>query len=184
MIEIADSDYSRRHNVPEPLTLQFKYDEKEYARAVRHHFSITMHVRLDLFVSVLLIGAGIFLRFYRDWDDLILLPIILGVIMLVGEGCILFILPHRWYKIQPKLREEYKLVFSDAGIVFQTAGVDSKLEWSIYNKWLSFKDFYLLYYGKGAMSIIPRRAFASREDDQTFRDLLIKHIGNPRSERN
>jgi hypothetical protein len=167
----------------EPISLRFSYNRNEYVRAIRRHLKTVMRVRLDVFGAIFSIGMGFYLVNSCGINVLSMLPLTVGGLLLAIIGYAMFIVPHLWYTREPKLKQQYYLVFSNAGIEFQTAGIDSKLDWSIYRKWLSDKDFYILYYGKWSLTVVPRRAFLNPADDRAFHDLLINNIGNPMSER-
>jgi hypothetical protein len=77
---------------------------------------------------------------------------------------------------EPKFKDEYRLDFSEEGASFQTEHLNSKLDWSYYNKFLETDKFYLLFYGKAMFSIIPKRAFTSDEQQNQFRCILNKKI--------
>ncbi len=107
-----------------------------------------------------------------------LIGIIAGAVLLVIVSYAWFILPRQIYASQPKLKQQYDLVFSDAGLLFRTAGIDSKLDWSIYQKWVVDDEFYILYYGKRSLTVIPRRVFPDDSADRAFHELLIRKIGD------
>ena len=81
---------------------------------------------------------------------------------------------------QPKLKDEYSLTFADDGIGFKTSSIDSTLQWSLYQSWLSDDDFYIMYHGKRDLSVIPRRTLSDK-DDERLRQMLTEKIGPPRS---
>jgi hypothetical protein len=101
-----------------------------------------------------------------------------GAMFLFIVGYTLFILPLLMYHWEPKLKQQYRLIFSEAGIVFQRAGIDASLEWSIYREWWADCDFYALYHGKRELAVIPRRASSDDSVDQGFRELLGRKIGD------
>jgi len=84
------------------------------------------------------------------------------------------------YNSQPKLKDEYCLVFSDDGIRFKTDNIDSVLQWPIYQSWISDDDYYIMYHGKRDLSVIPRRALAEG-DDARLREFLTERIGPPQA---
>lgn len=91
----------------------------------------------------------------------------------------LVILPSLLYNSQPLLKSQYHLTFSNDEMRFRAEGVDSTINWPFYRSWLRDDDFYILYYGKRDLSVIPRRAFRTAEDDDALFDLLTQKIGHP-----
>ena len=72
--------------------------------------------------------------------------------------------------------EEYSLTFSPEGIHFRTAHIDSQLQWSVYSRALVDAHSYLLYHGARQWSVIPRRVFQSRAEQEAFERLLAEHV--------
>lgn len=161
----------------EPITLNFTHRRDEYIRAMRCHYKSVMRVRLDVTITAIMVGAGCYLIYSRGIGILSLLPIIIAALFCLIVGYAWFVLPRLMYAHEPKLKHPYELVFSDNGILFRTKGIDSKLDWSIYQKWLANDEFYILYGGKRMTSVIPRRAFLNDSVDREFRELLIRKIG-------
>jgi hypothetical protein len=87
-------------------------------------------------------------------------------------------LPRRYFRGDPKFRDEYDLTFSDQGIKFRTTNIDAFVDWGLYTGVIQNKNFYLLVYGKdiASISIIPRRAFQDPRHEMAFREMLGRHI--------
>jgi hypothetical protein len=62
---------------------------------------------------------------------------------------------------------------------------ESKMDWGTFQKYIDTKDLFLLIYStnKNMFQLIPKRAFSSEEDEESFRKLLIskglKRITSP-----
>ena len=89
---------------------------------------------------------------------------------------LLFVVPRQRFRSDPKFADEYVLQFSDDGIQFKTAQIDALLQWSLYNKVLEDDKFYILIYGKNMISVIPKRAFASPNEEAAFNEMLKRNI--------
>ena len=81
-----------------------------------------------------------------------------------------------WFKREPKFREEYRLTFAPEQIRFQTASIDSTLQWSHYGRVLEGTSVFLLIYGKGLYTVIPKRSFTSEAHLEAFRTLVKEKI--------
>lgn len=68
------------------------------------------------------------------------------------------------------------LTFSQEGIHFGRAHVDSQIQWSLYSRALVDAHSYVLYYGSRQFTVIPKRVFQSAEQQQIFEQLLTQHI--------
>jgi len=88
------------------------------------------------------------------------------------------VIPHYVFRTEPKLRDDYSLTLSPAGVHFRTAHIDSQLQWSMYSRALVDTYSYLLYYGSRSFSLIPRRVFESGEQVAAFEQLLTQHVLN------
>jgi hypothetical protein len=164
--------------LPEPISVSFTYSRAEYIRAMRRHYRTILHVRLDVAIAIVMIALGCYMTYSRLSAMVSLFGIVAGAVLLVIVSYAWFMLPRQIYASQSKLMQQYDLVFSDAEISFRTAGIDSRLDWSIYQKWLADDEFYILYYGKRSLTIIPRRVFSDDSADQVFHELLVRKIGN------
>ena len=143
---------------------------------MKRHYNRKLAVRRDICASSLAIVGGIYLILSSNsvWVGwLLLIP---GAILLLMIGYALFLLPRLIYNSQSKLKQEYTLKFSDAGIAFKTSSIDSNLQWSHYQSWLSDDDFYILYHGARDLSVIPRRAIA-KGDDERLRQYFTRMVG-------
>jgi hypothetical protein len=164
----------------ESVKLNFKYTEEEYLAAARLLVWRSKETLIRLVASYTLISFGLILLFLLTdlglplWFPIILL-LLVGVALFHG---FLIDLPRRYFRSDPKFREEYDLSFSDEGIGFKTTSINASIAWSLYTGILENERFYLLIYGKNiaSVSIIPKRAFRDSRDEAAFREMLRRHI--------
>jgi hypothetical protein len=95
------------------------------------------------------------------------------ILMLVAA---FLIIPPLAFRREPKFRDEYSLTFSEEGVHFRTAHIDSHLQWKMYSRALIDKYSYVLYYGSNHFSVIPKRVFQSAEQQATFEELLKRYV--------
>ena len=158
------------------VNLSFRYSETDYVRALRAHYASRLRLRLDIGVAVLLAGGGAYL-----WRS--------PASHWFGVGCLvasvsfaLFLLaaftviPRFTFHREPKFRDDYSLRFSEDGIHFRTAHIDSQLQWTLYSSALIDTHSYVLYYGIRRFTIIPKRVFASPEQRRAFEQMLTQHV--------
>ena len=159
------------------ISLRFKYTEEEYTAATRLYLwhSRDLIIRMGAVSLYSIIAIALF-----TWLDfgtgLIPLFIFGACFPLLMAFLLFFVIPRQRFRSDPKFADEYLLQFSDDGIHFKTAQVDSLLQWSLYNKVLENERFYILVYGKGAISVIPKRAFASANQEAAFNEMLRRNI--------
>jgi hypothetical protein len=159
----------------QPVSLAFKYTPAEHASAVRLYYARKYGTARSVAVAIVLMGLGAFLGIAGQghiwW-------------IIAGGGALLLCLiatatiirPAIDFRREPGLHGEYRFEFSEDGIGFRTAHIDSKLEWNVYREVVENRQLFLLFHGRRAFSIIPKRAFASPEEESAFRDLLIRKI--------
>jgi hypothetical protein len=160
----------------EPIDLRFRYDKRDYVRAWQTHCASLLHLPWDIVAIVAVAGGGVYL-----WSSGI--ARILGQVG-VGGACAVVLSMIATYTVIPRLafrrelrfREEYSLGFSLDGVHFRCAGVDSRIQWSWYSRALIDADSYLLYYGPRRYTFIPKRVFASTEQQLAFEQLLAEKL--------
>ncbi|MGE0406190.1 MAG: YcxB family protein [Candidatus Korobacteraceae bacterium] len=159
----------------EPLALSFRYIEEDYVRAVRAHYASRLRLPLDIAVIVGAAALGAYdMRNGVSWFGIAMLSFS-GILALLLVTAFL-ILPHYFFRTQPKFRDEYTLAFSSEGVCFKTIHIDSNLEWSLYTHVLIDAHSYILYYGSHEFSVIPKRVFQNDVQRKGFEQLLTENI--------
>ena len=168
------------HSANEAVQLSFRYSEEEYLAAIRFYF----------WHSKTLLGRAI-LTYVLFSVALVLLPLAMGFslpvwanLALVGiAGVALFHgyvvdRPRTYFQGDPKFRDDYYLTFTDAGIEFHTQNMSSMTAWNFYSSVVESDSFYILIYGENihSLSIVPKRAFQSSNQDITFRQILRRNV--------
>jgi YcxB-like protein len=164
------------------VNLTFRYLPGEYLRAVNAHQRLRMRLGPDSAFALILLVGGVATVYFGGaqyfWLGVIFSTIGLAYPVL---SAVILVLPRFTLAGNTKLRDEYRLTFSDNGIVFKTAAIDSRIAWSLYTHAIELREFYLLYYGRREFTVIPKRAFAGADDMQAFDGLLAGHV--PKIER-
>jgi hypothetical protein len=80
------------------------------------------------------------------------------------------------FRMNPKFREEYQLTFTDEHLHFHTATIDSTLKWTHYNNFFETPKAFILVYGKGMYTVIPKRAINEPGEVDDLRNLLNRVI--------
>ena len=160
----------------EPITLRFRYRKDEYVRAVRFHFRKTMKLSLDLVLAACCGLAGS----YSLWVDGVSWVSIGGLVACLVLSLIVFtalvIVPFQVYKGSDKLKNDYDISFGEKGILFRTLGIDSRLDWDVYNTWIEGPEFFILYYGEREFSVLPKRVFENDDELKGFKQLISAKV--------
>lgn len=159
------------------ISLRFKYTEEEYAAAIRLYLGHSKELITRLVVVFVYSIAAIALFIWLDFDAAFI-PwfVVAGCLPLIIAFLLFFVMPRRTFRSDPKFADEYYLQFSDEGIHFKTAHIDSLVQWSLYNKVLENERFYILIYGKNMISVTPKRAFASANEEADFSEMLRRNL--------
>jgi hypothetical protein len=74
-----------------------------------------------------------------------------------------------------RLRSPIQYEVSTEQILFKNQYTETKTDWGSFQKYIETENVFLLIYSahKGMFQLIPKRAFASSEDEQAFKQLLI-----------
>ena len=156
--------------------LSFCYSEQDYVRAMRAHLKSRLRLKIDIVVIVLAAALGLYE--WRSLDSawwgisLVTVSAVFALILAVAFG----IVPGMVFRGEPKFRDEYSLTFSGDGIHFQTAHIDSQLQWNMYRRALIDAHSFVLYYGNRSFTVIPKRVFKTPEDLATFERLVSQKI--------
>jgi hypothetical protein len=159
------------------ISIRFINELKDHIEAQRVLYSRSALPKLDKAIAVLLFVFGVYcvVSIGLRWWTVIWFP------LAVAEW-LNWLSLSQWrtridFRRNPKFREEYHLTFSHENIHFQTASIDSTLQWTHYDRVIESPDLFLLMYSKGLYTLIPKRCFSSTEEINAFRDLLSGAIG-------
>jgi len=142
---------------------------------MRAHYSSVLRPRLDGTLAILLLAVGIYCL-HSDLRSFGLFSFCASAVLILILTVAFALNPYLAFRQQPKYRDDYLLTFSENGIHFQTAHVDSQLEWSLYSHALVNTHSYLLYYGSRTFTIVPKRVFQNQEQRVAFDNLLSKNV--------
>jgi YcxB-like protein len=160
----------------ETVSLLFRYTESDYVRALRAHYSSRLRLRIDIVAAIVVALLGV--HFWRspDYHWLSVICLVVSFVLIFMLFAAFVVVPPFAFRSEPKFRDEYSLTFSQDGIHFRTANIDSQLQWSLYSRALIDEHSYVLYYGSRQFTVIPKRVFQNAEQQQLFEQLLTQHV--------
>ena len=80
------------------------------------------------------------------------------------------------FRANPKYREEYRLTLTPETLGFRTDTIDSTVKWTHYSRVVETDKAFILVYGKGMYTVIPKRALANDAQCHELRSLLSSVI--------
>lgn len=86
----------------------------------------------------------------------------------------LVIKPNRRLK-DPRINAEYHVAFDEEHLALESKGAQSKVAWDHFVKVWENGEFYLLFHNKKQFWFVPKEAFQNREQEQKFRQTVLKH---------
>jgi YcxB-like protein len=160
----------------ETIDLSFHYSESDYVRALRAHYSSRLRVRFDILAAIVVAVLGAYSWHSPDYHWLSVMCVAASVILVLMLFAAFVVIPPLAFRGEAKFRDDYSLTFSQEGIHFRTAHIDSQLQWNLYSRALIDRHSYVLYYGSRQFTVIPKRVFQSAEQQRTFEQLLTQHV--------
>ena len=158
----------------ESITLKFKHNPREYASAIRIYFARTLHTKYDVIIALIALIAGVVYTSFFGYTIITYLLLGTSAFYLAMIFMTYVVTPARWVRQRMDLMREITIAFSEEGIRYRAENIDSKLQWSLYKNVIETDRFYFLVYGKSQFSLIPKRVFASAEEERSFRELLSR----------
>lgn len=158
------------------IHLSFRYSEQDFVRAMRAHFASRLRLKRDIALAVAMALFGLYVWQWLNlpWYGMPLfgLSAVLILLLVAAFG----VIPGVIFRREAKFRDEYSLTFSPDGIHFRTAHIDSQLQWSMYSRALIDAHSFVLYYGPGSFTVIPKRVFETTEQQAAFEHLISQKI--------
>ena len=160
-----------------PLQLSFAYTEDEYVSAARFFFARGRDLKFRLYLSLGFFACALFIA-WLAFDVYVLAAVLLPVLIMAARYWYSYsALPRSYFRNNPKFREPYELTFSDEGVLFRSAGVESRLAWDFYTSVLETPEHFFLVYGKDMFSLLPKRALRGPRQESALRELLRRKFG-------
>ena len=160
----------------ELIELRFKYTEDEFAEAWQFYATRSYLKKVDVLVALLLILVSLIMIAINGYEWLWGLLFVIGFIFLVLNFIGYFVTPRQRFRRDAKYQEEYYLGISDTGLHFKMSNAESQLEWSFYQKVWNVPRHYLLFYGRDLFTLIPKRVFGGKEQEEQFKELVQRKL--------
>lgn len=162
----------------ETVQLHFKYSEEEWVAASRLYLTGQPALLLRFGAAFLLLVLCFILFAVISEVVMSLFMLSVALVLFTFVVALFLILPRQRFRSDPRFRDEFFMEFTDEAIRFQTTQIDSKLSWNLYTGVIENERFYVLLYGKGMISVIPKRAFTTRIQETAFREMLWRNLGH------
>jgi hypothetical protein len=154
------------------VTLKFQLTQAEFVRGVRRGYrrSPFTYVLVPISVAaVLLYAAHLHSQGSSSW----LVPTVIGI---AWWPFFYFVLPGVTFSGKATAGELRTTTFSATGSHHQGQTYTFDRSWTVYRSCFEFPDMYVLCYALGNSTTIPRRSFATPQDEASFRAILQSHV--------
>ncbi|MEY2566981.1 MAG: hypothetical protein QOE35_1510 [Actinomycetota bacterium] len=148
-----------------PITLSFALSRAEYAAGARAELGRV--VRVAAIAGAGLLAAGVAAK-------IDLLTAIGTIAVLVAASAWFF--PWWQWAIDPSLHMEEQWSIDGDGCTVERRASHHRVGWDFYRELANSGRVYALLGDRGVTDILPKRAFASRAEEDTFVDLVSAHV--------
>jgi hypothetical protein len=165
--------------VPPPLTLTFTPTKQDYVKTLRAYYFRQRGTWIMLLVFSGVFVYGIYTILTSGFDRyppyFYYLPLLFVIYLLF----IFFYSPSligRRVQNDERLRATATWQVNARQIVIKNRHSLTKLDWSQFQRVIATRNYYLFVYAanRNTIQFLPRRAFASPEQEESFRDMLRK----------
>ena len=155
----------------DPISVRFALTREEYVHGMQ-----TLMRRAPTFWIGPVFGALILLvgAYVRDT-----VSIVWGLVVLALAATSWRVVPGLRWKQAPLLAEHQEHRFTDDGVTVRLGGLENRFPWAFYSRVAETPWVYVLMRNPRQGNFIPKRAFASQEDESRFRRLLRDRLGAP-----
>ncbi|MCP4644461.1 MAG: YcxB family protein [bacterium] len=171
--------------------LQITYDD--YKSAMRCHvaprrvFKFLLYALLAAMLAPYALGCLLAFSAFLTGDGRVFHALAFGAVswaLLFGYMALLFgvLRPYRWrknYRQQKLFRKPIQYEFTEAKFLTSGDYGNTAIPWHEFHKWEEGKHVFLVYVSDVLLTIIPKRIFASQEEQEQLRSYLTNGIGKP-----
>jgi len=159
------------------IKIKYTANLQEQIKARKLYYKHSFWSYFDKIIALLSIGFGCFLIALWGFSWWLIIFFIIGVFEFFNVLSLdSFIVKFQFKRLPVKFKEEQLVEFNEDVIIYKTAQIDSKLNWSLYYKVIETDEFFMLVYGKNMYSVIPKRAFKNDKEIDQFKQLINSKI--------
>jgi hypothetical protein len=157
------------------LELSFTYQKNKVVQALRYHFLSRREIRFLLVAVNLfaLLAAGLFY-----WKKILPLAFLSSSFLwFVLMITVWFVLPLTVYSRNKTFKDQFRIRFSEDGLMITTSGGSKSWAYSSFQYFLETPIFFHLYIDEKTFFLVPKDALSEEEYAHQLRQLLRDKIG-------
>src|SRR5579859_282125 len=143
---------------------------------MRSHFADVFRLKLGITIMIAMAVLGAYFWQFPEWRWLVIVCTGVSAVFAIILILAFAIIPQMVFRRDPKFLQDYSLTFSREGIHFQTAHIDSQLQWGMYSRALVDSHSYMLYHAARSFTIFPKRVFQGAGELKAFEELLAQTV--------
>lgn len=157
------------------MTISFNYNKKQVIQALRYHFIS----KIEMKVMVILVNAFAILSLVLYSMDLItpvafLTYAALWILLMIS---IWFILPIVVYRRAVTFQHRFTMYFDEADFTLEHEKKKRSWPYSNLSTLKETPNFFHLYFDPRSFLLVPKDAFSSLEEMQSFRTFIKRKLG-------
>ena len=159
------------------ITLKIKYTEQEIVNESRKFFFRGFRI-IPIVIYVFVFILGFVYLFFQNEIYYGIFFILFGLVLIIITLIRYYALPAREFRRNPQFQEEVTMVFSENGIYARHEKTgEIKKQWDFYDMVMEDDESYFIFIrGSRQYTFIPKRAFASKKQEEAFRKLLSAKV--------
>jgi hypothetical protein len=156
------------------VVTRFQWDQSEFMRVVRHGLLKRILTRMYA-VSALLLICAVFATSLHTPSAAVYLYFLSGFYLVMTVFYRQW-LPGRMWKKGLGIQGPLEISVSERGVSTKSSAIETKANWEAYLFSEEWKGYYFLKRTKRFSTLtIPKRGFATKQDEARFRELLLTH---------
>ncbi len=154
------------------LTLKMQYTEEEYVEASRRYLFLSKTLSVFKFILVAIVFALLVALIILDGIDLMAILVIILLVITVSMGLVLyFVQPRSTFRKSKEMQQAYDLILTEKEMIFAIGERSLPFPWTGFQACWVTESFFYLIQGKNLYTFLPRRIFASPEEEAAFQKL-------------
>jgi hypothetical protein len=162
------------------VTIRFQLQPEEYAAALEQFHQVRTPLPIERIVGWLVVAGSSFWFFLASLPPMAMAGFFGGLLLLfAGPPLRRWLRLSHWrgrWRSEPFLHLENVVTFGEEKIDYLVGRVESHLEWKYYRYFLETPNAFLLVTSGLAISVFPRRAFASEEEWQALQRMAATNL--------
>lgn len=141
---------------------------------MREYFFKTLKYRLIYSFGIIVLIFSVFVLRVNFSTGLLFVCLFLLFLLIIMFVNICILSPVRFTKDR-RYQKVFTLSYNENGVELRSEDLSSQIHWQYFKKVWETKQLYYLFHDKRQFWIVPKSKFASRDQEDVFRELVCKY---------